>query len=440
MHSRSRRVARPALAAVTATVAAVALALTGCAGQGSGGSNANTDQNGKITLSFWNGNTGPDGPAMQKVVDAFNASQSKVVVKNVTMPWDTLYQKLLTGATSKGGPDIVALDFSRVPAYASQGLFQPIDDYYAGGAHDTAKLPKTAIDASKYDGKNYGVPVDIATTMMYYNKALFTKAGLDPNKPPTTWDEFAAMVPKLTTTPAGAAKPDQYAIALADHETVDMYPPFLWNAGGDIVSSDNKKSELDSPASLTALNFWVDLVKNKQASPIGLSGADADKLFATGKAAIEINGPWATTGYKQAGIDFGVVRPFAGPSGNAILADVETMALPAKDDKATKEAAYQFMHYWTLEKSQKTWSEGSGFAPLEPEVGAQITDNPYPAIFGAKDVVDDSRILLPGLQSGSSIVQDIFYPSLQKALNGQGSVDEVFKAASQQVQAKLDQK
>ena len=116
------------------------------------------------------------------------------------------------------------------------------------------------------------------------------------------------------------------------------------------------------------------------------------------------------------------------------------MALPAKDDKATKEAAYQFMEYWTTEKSQKTWSEGSGFAPLESDVGAQITDNPYPAIFGAKDVVDDSRILLPGLQSGASIVQDIFYPSLQKALNGQGSVDDVFKAASQQVQAKLDQK
>ncbi len=438
MQAHSRRARRPAIAAATVAVA-TALALTGCAGQGSSGVAKNAPVGGKITLSLWNGNTGPDGPAMDKVIQAFNASQSKVVVKSVTMPWDSLYQKLLTGATSKGGPDIVALDFSRIPQYASQGLFQPIDDYYAGGAHNTGQLPKTAINASVYNGKNYGVPLTFATTMMYYNKALFTKAGLDPNKPPTTWDEFAAMVPKLTSTPSGSSKPDQYAIALADHATIDMYPPFLWNAGGGIVSSDNKKSELDSAASLKALNFWVDLVKNKQASPIGLSGADADKLFATGKAAIEINGPWATTGYKQAGIDFGVTRPFAGPAGSSILADVETMALPAKDNKATKDAAYQFMQYWTSKPSQKTWSEGSGFPPLESDVGATIKDNPYPGIFGSKDVVNDSRLLLPGLQPGSSIIQDIFYPSLQKALNGQGSVDAVFKAASQQVQAKLDQ-
>lgn len=171
MHARSRRAARPALAAATATVAAVALALTGCAGQGSGGSNANVDQSGKITLSFWNGNTGPDGPAMQKVVDAFNASQSKVVVKNVTMPWDTLYQKLLTGATSKGGPDIVALDFSRVPAYASQGLFQPIDDYYAGGAHNSGTLPKTAVEASKYALEAEGDPRDGETIHLRLGEA-----------------------------------------------------------------------------------------------------------------------------------------------------------------------------------------------------------------------------------------------------------------------------
>jgi multiple sugar transport system substrate-binding protein len=425
---------------LAATAGALALGLSGCAGQGSSGGGGNTGADGKITLTFWNGQTGPDGPAMNKVIDAFNASQKKITVKSVTMPWDTLYQKLLTGAAAKGGPDIVALDFSRLPQYASQGLFQPLDDYYTGGAHDSAGLPKTAVNASLYDGKNYGVPFDIATTMMYYNKTMFKAAGLDPDKPPTTWDEFSAMVPKLTVTPSGAAKPSQYAIALADHETVDMYPQFLWNTGGGIVSADNKKSTLDSPATLKALNYWVDLVKDKQASPIGLSGADADKLFSTGKAAIEINGPWATTGFKDAGIDYGVTRPFAGPNGNALLADVETMALPAKDDAATKKAAYQWFQYWTSNASQKTWSEGAGFPPLRSAVNSQITGNPYPAIFGAKDVVDSSRLLLPGLQSGATIMNDVFYPSLQKALNGDGSVDDVFAAASKQVQANLGKK
>jgi multiple sugar transport system substrate-binding protein len=439
-HSTGRGLKRriPLLAAAATGI--LALALSGCTGQGTASNNSNAGSGGKITLTFWNGQTGPDGPAMNKVIDAFNKSQDDVTVKSVTMPWDTLYQKLLTGAASKGGPDVVALDFTQLPKYASQGLFQPLDDYYKDSSHDTATLPKAATTASVYDGKNYGVPFDIATTMMYYNKTLFQKAGLDPNKPPTTWDEFAAMVPKLTVTPAGASKPDQYAIALADNNTVDMYPQFLWNTGGGIVSENNKKSLLDSPETLKALNFWVDLVKNKQASPVGLSGADADKLFNSGKAAIEINGPWATTGYKDAGIDFGVTRPFAGPDGDALLASVETMAVPAKADDATKKAAYKFFDYWTSADAQLQWAEGSGFPPLRSEDNAKITGNPYPAIFGAKDVVDDSRLLNPGIASGATIVNDIFYPSLQKALNGDGSVEEVFKAASQQVQAELDKK
>lgn len=436
----SKKISARSKALRLAGLGAVAvLALAGCSGQGTSNDNGGSQSGGTITLTFWNGQTGPDGPAMKKVIDSFNSSQSKVKIKNVTMPWDTLYQKLLTSAASKGGPDIVALDFSNLPKYAGQGLFQPLDDYYKNGAHDSKTLPKTAVGASVYDGKNYGVPFSIATTMLYYNKDMFSKAGLDPTKPPTTWDEFAATVPKLTVTPAGAQKPEQYAIALADHATVDMYPQFLWNAGGGIVSSDNKKSELGSADTLKALKFWVSLVKDKQASPIGLSGGDADKLFTTGKAAMEINGPWATGGYKKAGINFGVTKPFAGPNGDALLADIETMALPAKDSEATKKAAYKFFEYWTSGPSQKTWSEGSGFPPLRSDVASDIEGNPYPAIFGAKEIVDSSRLLMPGLEQGATIKNDIFYPALQKALNG-ASVESVFSAASKQVQAALDGK
>jgi multiple sugar transport system substrate-binding protein len=428
---------RATLVAGVAVSAAVALVLSGCAGAGSQSASTN-DPDAKVTLDFWNGFTGPDGPALQKVVDDFNASQDRVTVKTNIMPWDTLYQKVLTAAAGKDGPDIVAMSASRLPQFIDQGLYQPLDDYYSNADFESDALAPAAVDASMFDGKNYGVPVNIATMLMYYNKDLFTAAGLDPEKPPTTWDEFAAMVPKLTVDADGDGKPEQYAIALADHETVPMYQPFLWNAGGGVVSDDGKTSELGSEGSLEALNYWVDLVRNQKASPIGLAGADADKLFTTGKAAIEIVGPWMTAGFNEAGLNFGLAPAFSGPTDDVTLADVVSMSVPESADETTKQAAYEFFAYWNSKEGQTTWAEGSGFPPTRPDVAGDITGNPYPAVFGAADILDNSKVLLAGVAAGGTITTTIFEPALQKALNGEGTVDELFTAASKEVQAELD--
>lgn len=429
---RSRRVA-----VATAAVSAFALALSGCAGQGSGGGD-DTTSDGKIVLDFWNGFTGPDGPALEQVIDDFNASQDEIEVKANIMPWDTLYQKVLTSVASNDGPDIIAMSASRIPQFADEGLFMPVDDFYEDAANDTDAITPAAVEASMYDGANYGVPVNYAPMMMYYNKALFTAAGLNPEAPPTTWDEFAAMVPQLTVDENGDGKPEQYAIALADHETVPIFPSLLWGTGGGIVSEDGTTSELGSPESLEALEFWVDLVRNQQASPVGLSGADADKLFQTGKAAIEIVGPWMTTGFEEAGLDFGLAKPFAGPSSDAILADVVSMGLPSNASDEVKQAAYEFFAYWNSPEGQITWANGSGFPPTRADVADQITESPYPAIFGAPDVAESSRVLLPGIAAGGPIIETIFNPSVQRALNGEGTVQDIFTDASAQVQAELD--
>lgn len=421
----------------TAGLALVGLTIAGCAGQGAGGGD-DTDADGKIVLDFWNGFTGPDGPALQQVVDDFNASQDNIEVKTNIMPWDTLYQKVLTSVASDGGPDIIAMSASRIPQFADEGLFMPVDDYYENADNDSAALAEAAVEASIYDGQNYGVPVNYAPMMMYYNKDLFTAAGLDPEAPPATWDEFAAMVPQLSKDENGDGKPEQYAIALADHETVPIFPSLLWGTGGGIVSEDGSTSTLGDPETIEALEFWVSLVTEQQASPIGLSGADADKLFQTGKAAIEIVGPWMTTGFDEAGLNYGLAKPFAGPSDDAVLADVVSMGVPSNASGDVKNAAYEFFAFWNSPEGQITWANGSGFPPTRADVADQVTESPYPAIFGAPDVADSARVLMPGIAAGGPILETVFTPALQRALNGEGTVADIFSEASAQVQAELD--
>ena len=430
---------RRTFAATTLGLILVGALVSGCAGQGSGGGNADTaDADGKIVLDFWNGFTGPDGPALEKVVADFNASQDKITVKTNIMPWDTLYQKVLTSVAGNDGPDIIAMSASRLPQFADEGLFAPVDDFYQDPDHETDALAPAAIAASEFEGKNYGVPVNFTPMLMYYNKDLFSAAGLDPEAPPQTWAEFAEMVPKLTVDENGDGKPEQYAIALADHETVPIFPSLLWGTGGNVVSEDGTTSELGSPESIEALDFWVSLVTEQKASPVGLNGADADKLFQTEKAAIEIVGPWMTTGFDEAGLNYGLAKPFSGPTADATLADVVSMGVPATASDDVRAAAYEFFAYWNSEEGQLTWSNGSGFPPTRPDVADQVTESPYPAQFGAPEITETARILLPGVAAGGPIMETVFTPALQRALNGEGTVEEIFTEASKQVQAELD--
>lgn len=424
-----------------ATAAVLLLGATACAGQGDPASTpeGGDSGDGPVTLQFWHGMTGPDGPAVQQVIDDFNSSQDDIVIEPNIMPWDQLYQKLLTSLTTDDGPQIIAMDASRIPQYAATGALATTDDYFADTTYmDTSVLPEAAVDASKYGEDNFGIPFNLAPMMLYYNKDLFEAAGLDPEKPPTDWDEFEEMASKLTVDENGDGKPEQYAIALADHETVPMYQPFLWNNGGGVVSEDAKTSLLDDPATLEALDFWVTQVRDNKVSPVGLAGADADKLFQTGKAAMEIVGPWMTNGFTEAGINFGLAPAFAGPEGDDMLMNVVSFTLNGAISDADREAAYEFFTYWNSVESQITWADGSGFPPTRTDVPAEDLANESSAIFGDTEVLERTKVYLAGVPNSGTITDDIFYPALQRVLNGQGELEAVFAAASEEVQAQID--
>jgi multiple sugar transport system substrate-binding protein len=430
---RTRRTRQMACAA-----AVLGLALSGCGGQGAAHSTGGSaTAGGKVTLKFWNGLTGGDRPTVDKLIAEFNAGHKDIKVQSDPMPWDVFYQKLLTSVSSGSGPDFVAMDAGQIPKYAHSGVLQPVDDFYSSDQADASKLVPAATQASEFGGKNYGVPTETAPLLLYWNKTLFKKAGLDPNKPPATWSEFEQDAAKLTKDANGDGKPDTYAIALADHETIPMYPVLMWQGGGGVVSQDGKRAMLDDPATVAAVKHWVGLVRDKKISPIGLGGADADKLFQTQKAAMEIVGPWDTSTFTQSGVKYGVTMPFAGPKAQVTSAGVTSFAMTSTNP-AVKKAAYTFFSWWNSKSSQITLAKGTGFPVNRTDVtAADLKGNPYPIAFGSPQVLKNSQPFLPGLINGPVIQDQIFYPALQRILNGKGSVDSVLKQANAAVQKEL---
>lgn len=425
-----RHITRSSTALIATAV--ISLGLAACSTSADGDS---TSEDAPIELTLWHGLTGPDGPAFESIVSDFNASQERVVINSEVLPWDSLYQMALTSAAASDGPDIITMSGSRLSQYASRGALASADDFYADDTYmDTSPIADGAIAASVFDGTNYGVPLNLGPVLMYWNKEIFDEAGLDPDAPPTTWDQFEGMIDDLTL--GGDA--GIYPIAIGDHATVPIFPPLLWNGGGGVVSQDGTTALLGDDATISAAEYWVDLVRDRRITPVGMSGADADQLFQSGLAALTINGPWLTTGLTEAGIDFGVTRPFTGPADDAILGDVVSFTLSSSTTDVEREAAYEFFTHWLSVESQATWANGSGFPAVRTDMPEGSVTNEWAALFGQTEILDSVQPYLTGVANAGEINEDLFTPALQSALNGSGEVANLFTAASLQIQAVLD--
>ncbi|HXP57037.1 MAG TPA: ABC transporter substrate-binding protein [Streptosporangiaceae bacterium] len=417
------------IGASLAAATALGLVAAGCSSGGSSGSSSSSSgSSGHVTLTYWNGFTGPDEPAVKALVNKFNQTHKNITIDMTIMPWDVFYEKLLPAYAANNGPDVVAMDTQQLPQYAAKGVFAPLTSYYSSSANDTSSLVSAATDATKVKGTQYAVPANFAPLMLYWNKTLFAKAGL--SGPPTNWAQWQADAVKLTK---GGSSP-QYGIALAENNTIAMWPILLWENGGGVTNPDATKSMLSDPGTISAVDQWSKLVIKNGIAPKNITGAEADSLFTAQKAAMEMNGPWATTGYQTAKVDFGLAPIPAGPKKSVTLADVVGMSVNAKDSSAKQAAAETFFTWWNTASSQTYYAVHTGFVPTNTGVtAADLKANPDVADF--QSVSKSAQAYELGTQY-TNVETNTWEPAIEKILQG-SPVTSTLSAANTQVNSYL---
>lgn len=410
-------------------IAALGLLAAGCSsGPASSGGGSSAASGGHVTLTYWNGFTGPDGPTVTALVNQFNKSHPDITIKMSIMPWDVFYQKLLPSFAGGNAPDIVAMDTQQLPQYATKNVFLPLTSYYANAANQTGTLVPGAVAGTKVNGTEYGVPVNFAPMMLYWNKKLFAAAHI--SGPPQNWAQWQSDVVKLSH---GGSSP-QYGIALAENNTIPMWPVLLWGNGGGITNADATKGMLADPASVDTVTQWSQLVIKDGIAPQNISGAEADSLFQAQKAAMEMNGPWATTGYKTAGVDFGLAPVPAGPKKTITLADVTSMEVNAKDSPAQVSAAETFFTWWNSKSTQTDYAVHTGFVPTRTDVtAADLKANPDVAQFAS--VAGTAQPYNLGTQF-TNIETNTWEPAIEKILQG-APVASTLNGANAQINSYL---
>ena len=198
-----------------------------------------------------------------------------------------------TIAAIQGGnaPDFAILGNSELYSMLSLEAIIPLDDLIAAdedGQEYIDDFWPAFLQNSYYDGHIYSIPFQRSTIIMYYNKDAFRAAGLDPETPPTTWEELADYAQKLTVRDENG-NVTQWGVQISTNDPF-MFSPFaLQNSenGENLMTSDGKAALFDTEGNAEALQFLVDLSQKYQAMPEGvIVWADSTSNFMAGTAAM----------------------------------------------------------------------------------------------------------------------------------------------------------
>jgi multiple sugar transport system substrate-binding protein len=290
----SRRLTRHDFLLLSAGAGA-GLVLAGCGGgpqnnpavQGQGGGSGGESYNGpKVKVSFWNGFTGGDGPYMQKLVEEFNANEKNIDVSMNTVEWDVYYQKVPTAVRTGKGPDLGIMHIDQLPTNAARGVIIPLDDVTSALKLKESDFAPIVWQAGIYNNHRYGIPLDMHPLGLYYNKGTLEKAGLDPDKPPQTNDEYLGALEQMKSKGIQGSWISPFLFTGGF-----TFQILLWQNGGDLYNQDVTRATWNSDAGVDALNWMVDLIE-KGYSPKNVAQDAEFTAFQNGDNAFMWNGIW----------------------------------------------------------------------------------------------------------------------------------------------------
>jgi multiple sugar transport system substrate-binding protein len=394
-------------------------------------------------LTYWDFLSGGDGVRMTQIVDEFNKGQNEIHVTKSTLTWgEPFYTKVHTAVVSGETPDVMTYHLSRFPAGITSKDLRPITtEELAQAGLKASDFQKSLVDRSLELSKKYGetdqlfgVPLDIHTLVLYYNKTALQKAGLlSSDGKPTGLEGIEAFTQMLT-----AAKGKTHLLPIA-WSTNSADPASCWRLWYTMFKQQNGDFLKDGQLSFDdvanqggrALNVIADWAKDGLV-PKNTTYPSMVALFTAGRSVFMINGNWEVPTLvdlqKQAKLPFEYgIAPFPKLFDNQdTWADSHQFAIPnnmknpASPEKVA--AALKFVAYVV---KQLTWAGGGhipAYLPVqESDAYKQMSPNNQYSAGAAEHVVFEPPLQIFGVGSPSfTAVSNFLIP----VINGQSPADK----------------
>jgi multiple sugar transport system substrate-binding protein len=363
-------------------------------GAGTGEEVAMPAECGPVTIDYWNPFTGPDGPFMGEIVDAFNAEHPDTQVVMTTQ--SEYYTQISTAAASQSLPDVAIIHADQLATWAFRNVLRPMDDVVTQMNLDTGDFPEDVWNVGEVGDRRFAIPLDIHPMTLFYNADLLQQAGFDPAQfdDGISAEEFEAAATAVTE--AG----NSGFMLTTGFPVRQIFEMLLHQAGGSAFNADGTEVTWDSPEGVRALE-WMRDAQTRWGQPNLEVDAELN-AFKGGTVGMVLNGIWQTANVTGDAVGFdgrGTAVPQildqpAGWGGSHQL----TMPAQPDDDPCRDAAVATFISY--LLNNSATWGaagqipaqtsirEGSAFQEVQPQAAiapsAQYVFFP-PAVPGITD-------------------------------------------------------
>lgn len=289
--------------------------------------------------------------------------------------WGQCQDKVTTLAAA-GTPVALAYVGSRtLKQFALNDLIVPIpmtDEEKAGYYN---YVPETVT----IDGTQWGVPVAFSTKALYWNKDVFTAAGLDPEVPPTTWAEEIAFAKQIEDN----TDVDGFGVVAKTFDnTVHQFLHWVYTNDGLVIDADNN-IVLDSPQNLAALTALKDITAYAEEGPTAYEQNEVRAIFLDGGLGMIQAAVGAVSLLDEAGINWGVAPLPLGPDAKGPGTLLITDSLAVFKGSGVEDQAVEFAKFLTAPERQFAAEMAQGLTPLRPvaQVATLVAEKPYWAPF-----------------------------------------------------------
>lgn len=380
---------------------------------------------GPIDIVFWHGMANELESPLVELTDAYNASQDKVRVEleNQTSYESAIDKYVAVGASSR--PTLIQLPEYVLRSFADSGTTVPAEACLESSGYDTAEFVPRTLTAYSYEGLQRGMPFNVSNPVLFYNRAIFEAAGLDPDAPPVSLEELRAAAEAIVSSEAASvglvldSGPDSGGGWFLEQWFGRAGEPYADNGNGRLAPATEVYFDNELGVELTT--YLQDMIDDGLAVSVGDNAGGQDAFFkladANERGAMTMSTS-AALGSVLAALDAGLggdirpadigVGPMPGP-GDVSQVQVGGASMWISADKSPEEtaAAWDYITYMLSAPSQSTWAAATGYVPirtdaleLEPLLSTYVEDPRFEVAFtqllsGVDDDTANAPVLGP---------------------------------------------
>ncbi|WP_282937911.1 ABC transporter substrate-binding protein [Paenibacillus sp. RC67] len=400
-----------------------------------------------VKVVWWHSMSGELGKAVDKLVSDFNASQKNVVVEAVFQgTYDESLNKMKASMDSKSGPALIQVFEVGSRFMIDSKAITPMQKFIDEDKYDLSQLEENILNYYRIDGKLNSMPFNTSNPVLYYNKDMFKSAGLDPEKPPVTYEDISKAAKAMTKDGKTGASFAIYGWLMEQ---------FFANQGAELLNNGNGRkavateSLVNSDAGVKTLTWWKQMVDDKVALNLGRKTDDTKKAFLAGQIGMTLDSTGSLRGIvdgAQGKFEVGTAflpKPTDAKDGGVIVGGASLYILNNRSE-AEQKGAWEFIKFLAEPKQQAYWHVNTGYFPITKKAYDEQTvkDNlsKYPQL---KTAVEQLHATKANTATQGAVMgvfpeaRQLTETAIEEVLNGKKQPKEALDAAAKEISSKL---